>query len=90
MAEAGFFPGIIFYLTYWYPAPQRARAYARFLAAIPVCGVIGGPLSGALLGLDGRLGLRGWLARDTDRCNLAQCFQHERALQIMAAVREVE
>jgi MFS transporter, ACS family, tartrate transporter len=60
VAEAGFFPGIIFYLTYWYPAPQRARAYATFLAAIPVCGVIGGPISGALLGLDGRLGLRGW------------------------------
>ncbi|HKT60338.1 MAG TPA: MFS transporter [Gemmatimonadales bacterium] len=60
VAEAGFFPGIIFYLTYWYPAPERARAYARFLAAIPVCGVIGGPISGALLGLDGRLGLQGW------------------------------
>jgi len=60
VAEAGFFPGIIFYLTYWYPAPERARAYAWFLAAIPVCGVIGGPVSGALLGLDGRLGLQGW------------------------------
>jgi MFS family permease len=60
VAEAGFFPGIIFYLTYWYPAQARARTYAWFLAAIPVCGVIGGPLSGALLGLDGRLGLRGW------------------------------
>jgi MFS family permease len=60
VAEAGFFPGIIFYLTYWFPAPERARAYAWFLAAIPVCGVIGGPVSGALLGLDGRLGLRGW------------------------------
>ena len=60
VAEAGFFPGIIFYLTYWYPARERARAYAWFLAAIPVCGVIGGPLSGALLGLDGRLGLQGW------------------------------
>jgi ACS family tartrate transporter-like MFS transporter len=60
VAEAGFFPGIIFYLTSWYPARERARAYAWFLAAIPVCGVIGGPLSGALLGLDGRLGLRGW------------------------------
>ena len=59
VAEAGFFPGIIFYLTYWYPARERARAYAWFLAAIPVCGVIGGPISGALLGLDG-LGLRGW------------------------------
>jgi MFS transporter, ACS family, tartrate transporter len=60
VAEAGFFPGIIFYLTYWYPARERARAYAWFLAAIPVCGVIGGPISGALLGLDGWLGLRGW------------------------------
>ncbi len=60
VAEAGFFPGIIFYLTYWYPARDRARAYAWFLAAIPVCGVIGGPVSGALLGLDGRLGLQGW------------------------------
>ena len=43
VAEAGFFPGIIFYLTYWYPARERARAYAWFLAAIPVSGVIGGP-----------------------------------------------
>jgi MFS transporter, ACS family, tartrate transporter len=60
VAEAGFFPGIIFYLTYWYPARERARAYAWFLAAIPMCGVIGGPVSGALLGLDGRLGLQGW------------------------------
>lgn len=60
VAEAGFFPGIIYYLTHWYPARERARAYAWFLSAIPVCGVIGGPLSGALLGLDGRLGLRGW------------------------------
>ena len=60
VAEAGFFPGIIFYLTYWYPARERARAYAWFLAAIPICGVIGGPISGALLGLDGYLGLQGW------------------------------
>jgi ACS family tartrate transporter-like MFS transporter len=60
VAEAGFFPGIIYYLTHWFPARERARAYAWFLSAIPVCGVIGGPLSGALLGLDGRLGLRGW------------------------------
>ena len=60
VAEAGFFPGIIFYLTSWYPARERARAYAWFLAAIPISGVIGGPISGALLGLDGVLGLRGW------------------------------
>jgi MFS transporter, ACS family, tartrate transporter len=60
VAEAGFFPGIIFYLTYWYPARERARAYAWFLAAIPISGVIGGPISGALLGLDGLLGMQGW------------------------------
>jgi ACS family tartrate transporter-like MFS transporter len=60
VAEAGFFPGIIFYLTHWYPARERARAYSWFLAAIPVSGIIGGPLSGSLLGLDGVLGLRGW------------------------------
>ena len=60
VAEAGFFPGIIFYLTHWYPARERARAYSWFLAAIPVSGIVGGPLSGSLLGLDGRLGLQGW------------------------------
>ena len=60
VAEAGFFPGIIFYLTYWYPARARARAYAWFLAAIPISGVIGGPISGALLSLDGVLGMQGW------------------------------
>lgn len=60
VAEAGFFPGIIFYLTCWYPARERARAYAWFLAAIPICGIVGGPISGALLGLDGWLGLKGW------------------------------
>jgi ACS family tartrate transporter-like MFS transporter len=60
VAEAGFFPGIIFYLTYWYPGRDQARAYASFLAAIPISGIIGGPISGALLGLDGALGLRGW------------------------------
>jgi ACS family tartrate transporter-like MFS transporter len=60
VAEAGFFPGIIFYLTHWYPARDRAHAYSWFLAAIPISGIVGGPLSGALLGLDGRLGLQGW------------------------------
>jgi ACS family tartrate transporter-like MFS transporter len=59
-AEAGFFPGIIYYLSAWYPAADRARAVASFMVAIPISGVIGGPISGALLGLDGRLGLAGW------------------------------
>ncbi|HET7599047.1 MAG TPA: MFS transporter [Gemmatimonadales bacterium] len=60
VAEAGFFPGIIFYLTYWYPARERARAYAWFLAAIPISGIVGGPISGALLDLHGHFGLAGW------------------------------
>ena len=59
-AEAGFFPGVIYYLGLWYPSAQRARAIAAFMTAIPVTGLIGGPLSGALLGLDGLHGLRGW------------------------------
>lgn len=60
VAEAGFFPGIIYYLTYWYPARERARAYSAFLAAIPLSGIVGGPISGALLELDGVAGLAGW------------------------------
>jgi ACS family tartrate transporter-like MFS transporter len=60
VAEAGFFPGIIYYLTYWYPARERARAYSAFLAAIPLSGIVGGPISGALLELDGTAGLAGW------------------------------
>jgi ACS family tartrate transporter-like MFS transporter len=59
-AEAGFFPGIIYYLSGWFPAAERARAVARFMVAIPLSGVLGGPLSGALLGLNGHLGLAGW------------------------------
>jgi MFS family permease len=60
IAEAGFFPGIIFYLSEWFPSEARARAIARFMTAIPVSGMIGGPISGALMGLSGWLGLRGW------------------------------
>jgi MFS transporter, ACS family, tartrate transporter len=60
VAEAGFFPGIIYYLTYWYPARERARAYSAFLAAIPLSGILGSPISGALLNLDGGAGLAGW------------------------------
>jgi ACS family tartrate transporter-like MFS transporter len=60
LAEAGFFPGIVFYLSEWFPADMRARAIARFMTAIPLSGVIGGPISGLLLGLRGRLGLAGW------------------------------
>jgi MFS transporter, ACS family, tartrate transporter len=59
-AEAGFFPGMIFYLNHWFPAAERARAVSRFMMAIPVAGVLGGVLAGGLLGLNGRLGLAGW------------------------------
>jgi MFS transporter, ACS family, tartrate transporter len=60
LAEAGFFPGVIYYLSLWYPNAQRAKAIAAFMTAVPVTGLIGGPLSGALLGLDGVYGLAGW------------------------------
>jgi MFS transporter, ACS family, tartrate transporter len=60
VAEAGFFPGIIFFLTLWYPALYRARVVGCFMAAIPLSTVIGAPLSGELLGLDGFLGFKGW------------------------------
>ncbi len=58
-AEAGLFPGMVLYMTYWFPAATRARFIALFLAGVPLAVVIGGPVSGALLGLEG-LGLRGW------------------------------
>src|ERR1700753_1112503 len=58
VAEAGFFPGIILYLTYWYPADDRARFLAAFAVAVPVSTVIGAPISGLLLGLDGAMGLK--------------------------------
>jgi ACS family tartrate transporter-like MFS transporter len=60
VAEAGFFPGMILYLTYWFPARERARRVALFMTAIPIAGVFGSPLSGALLTLDGFVGLAGW------------------------------
>jgi MFS family permease len=59
-AEAGFFPGIIFYLTLWFPSEYRARIVGYFMAAIPLSTVIGAPISGLLLNLHGGLGLAGW------------------------------
>ncbi|HET6605999.1 MAG TPA: MFS transporter, partial [Rhodopila sp.] len=59
-AEAGFFPGIIFYLTLWFPAVYRARIIGWFMAAIPLSSVIGFPVSGLILGLHGVGGLAGW------------------------------
>jgi ACS family tartrate transporter-like MFS transporter len=60
VAEAGFYPGMILYLTYWFPTAQRAQAVARFVAVSAIVGVLGGPLSGLLLALDGMGGLKGW------------------------------
>lgn len=61
VAEAGFFPGIILYLTYWFPAERRGRATSMFLAAIAFAGIIGGPVSGWIMkSLDGTSGLQGW------------------------------
>ena len=59
-AEAGFFPGIIYCLTRWFPRRERARAIAGFMTAVVVAGIIGGPISGSLLSLDGVGGLAGW------------------------------
>ena len=58
-AEAGFFPGMILYMKRWFPANARARAVAWFMTANPIAGIVGSPVSGALLGLSGK-GLSGW------------------------------
>jgi len=60
VAEAGFFPGIIYYMAQWFPANYRARAIAGFMIAAPLSRVLGGPLGGALLGLNGVGHLSGW------------------------------
>src|ERR1043165_6591010 len=61
VTEAGFFPGMILYLSYWFPVRLRARMVARFMAAIPVSYIIGSPLSGWILsGMDGVQGMHGW------------------------------
>jgi len=59
-AEAGFYPGVLFFLTLWFPAAYRARILGIFIAAIPVSGIIGAPLSSHLLEMDGVAGLQGW------------------------------
>lgn len=59
-AEAGFFPGMILYLTYWFPEKQRGVAVAKFMAAIPAAGVLGGLISSKILEMGGLMGLPGW------------------------------
>jgi ACS family tartrate transporter-like MFS transporter len=60
VAESGFFPGIILYLTFWFPSEYRARFTAIFMLAIPFSSMFGAPVSGLILGLDGLHGLHGW------------------------------
>jgi MFS transporter, ACS family, tartrate transporter len=60
VAEAGFVPGMLLYLTFWFPSHERARAVAKFMTATSLAGVVGAPLSSALLKLDGVAGLSGW------------------------------
>jgi len=58
--EAGLFPGVMLYLTYWFPKSYRARYVSMFAIGIPLASVVGAPISGLLLGLNGVLGLKGW------------------------------
>src|SRR6202140_4093088 len=60
VAEAGFFPGIILYFTYWFPSHHHARIVSGFMIGLPVAVAVGAPMSTGLLGLDGLFGLRGW------------------------------
>jgi ACS family tartrate transporter-like MFS transporter len=59
-AEAGFFPGVVFYLMQWFPPEMRARAISRFYVAVPLSTVLMGIIAGSLLNLQGHLGLAGW------------------------------
>src|SRR6478735_9127208 len=59
-AEAGFFPGIVLYFTYWFPSHHHARIVSGFLIGLPIAVAVGAPISTALLGLDGLFGLHGW------------------------------
>src|SRR6516165_4728902 len=60
VAEAGFFPGILLYFTYWFPSYHHARIVSGFLIGLPIAVALGAPISTGLLGLDGLFGLRGW------------------------------
>ncbi|HVZ69342.1 MAG TPA: MFS transporter [Rhizomicrobium sp.] len=60
VTEAGFFPGMMLYLTYWFPQSERAKFNSLFFAAIPLSSALGSPLSGFILGFDGAMGLHGW------------------------------
>ncbi len=61
VAEAGLYPGVVYFLTTWFPSSYRARIFGLFWLSIPLSTVIGAPVSGLILGLDGVFGLRGWM-----------------------------
>src|ERR1700710_3148196 len=58
--EAGFFPGVILYLTYWFPSAHRAKIVGIFMIAIPISSLLGSPISSAILEMEGIGGLHGW------------------------------
>lgn len=60
LAEAGFLPGMILYLTYWFPAAQRAKFIGLFMAAVPLASAVGAPLSSLIIGIEHAWGLKGW------------------------------
>lgn len=60
VAEAGFLPGMILYLTYWYPSARRARITGLFMAAVPLASAVGAPISGVIVSINEAMGLKGW------------------------------
>ncbi len=60
VAEAGFLPGMIFYLTYWYPSARRARITGLFMAAVPLASAVGAPISGVIVSINEAMGFKGW------------------------------
>ncbi len=60
VAEAGFFPGVVYYITLWFPQAYRGRIFGLFFCVVPISAAIGAPISSAILGIDGLAGLRGW------------------------------
>jgi ACS family tartrate transporter-like MFS transporter len=60
VAEAGFLPGMILYLTYWFPSARRARITGLFMAAVPLASAVGAPISGVIVSINEAMGLKGW------------------------------
>ena len=91
VAEAGFFPGLILYFTYWFPSWHHARIVSGFLVGLPIAVAVGAPISTGLLGLDGLFGLKGWQVmyvaeggadRADRRCHLLRADRQARAGEI--------